>query len=184
MSWVGGNNRATFLRLLSPGQNDRILDVGSGKGEIAAIVQQAGSSEVHALDPDSKKISAAQRDNPKLKTCVSGSESIPYESGFFDKVYSTMAVHHFADQEKSFREIARVMKPGGVLVIVDVAPNSLSGRFMQFLENAIFRAHLKFLTLEQLVGQLGREGEFAVTESKADGSRYFVQAVKRSTGGA
>jgi ubiquinone/menaquinone biosynthesis C-methylase UbiE len=184
MSWVGGNNRATFLRLLSPGQNERILDVGSGKGDIAAMVQQAGSSEVYALDPDSKKINAAQKNNPSLKACVSGSESIPYDDGFFDKVYSTMAVHHFTDQEKSFREIARVMKPDGILVIVDVTPNSTPGRFMRLLENGVLRARLRFLTLEQIVGQLGRGGEFRVDEAKADGSRYFVKAFKRSAGGA
>jgi len=179
MSWVKNDaRRTTFLQLLSPGPNQTILDVGAGKGDVAALVQQAGSCEVHALDPDSKRIALLQREHPNVKACLSGSESIPYDGGFFDKVYSTMAVHHFADQEKSFREIARVLKPGGTLVIADISTRSFLGKLGGFFENTIMRAHLRFLNLEELVAMLGREGEFAVKEAKEGGSGYFVQAVK------
>lgn len=142
------------------------------------MVQATGSSEVHALDPDKKRIELVRRERPNLKTCLSGSESIPYEDGFFDKVYSTLAVHHFTDQEKSIGEIARVLKPGGILVVVDVTPQSLFGRISRFLENVLMRGHLHFLSLEEFVGMLRREGEFEVKETKADGQGYFVQAVK------
>jgi ubiquinone/menaquinone biosynthesis C-methylase UbiE len=166
------------MRLLSPGANEKILDVGAGRGDVGALVQQTGSSEVHVLDPDSKRIEMAQKNHPNLKTCVSGSESIPYPDGFFDKAYSTLAVHHFTDQPKSFRELARVLKPGGLLVIVDIVPKSLLGRLGRFMENGIMRAHLKFLDLDELVRLLNQEGEFAVNETGAEGAGYYVQAVK------
>jgi ubiquinone/menaquinone biosynthesis C-methylase UbiE len=170
------------LRLLSPGPSERVLDVGAGKGEVAAIVQETGQCEVYVLDPDRKKIETVQRERPNLKACVSGAESIPFEGGFFDKAYSTLAVHHFGDQEKAFGEIARVLKPGGTLVIVDINPRSLLGRLGRFVENVIARAHLKFLNLEELVGMLNREGEYDVKESASRGSGYFVQAMKKPTG--
>ena len=179
MSWIRNETRrATFLQLLSPGPNDRILDVGAGKGDVAALVQQTGSCDVYALDPDKRRIAVASKTHPDVKTCVSGSESIPYEDGFFDKVYSTMAVHHFTDQVKSFKEIARVLKPGGILVVVDINSRSFLGRLGRFLENTVMRSHLHFLTLEELVVMLGREGELVVRESKESGPGYVVQAVK------
>jgi ubiquinone/menaquinone biosynthesis C-methylase UbiE len=179
LSWTRNEARRTaFLRLLSPGPSEKILDVGAGKGDVASLVQQTGSCEVHALDPDKKRIEIAKREHPNVKTCASGSESIPYESGSFDKVYSTMAVHHFADQEKSFREIARVLKPGGTLVIADISTRSFLGKLGGFFENTLMRAHLRFLSLEELVAMLGREGEFVVKEGEESGSGYFVQAVK------
>jgi demethylmenaquinone methyltransferase / 2-methoxy-6-polyprenyl-1,4-benzoquinol methylase len=179
VSWIKNDaRRTTFLRLLSPGPNDKILDIGAGKGDVAALVQQSGSCEVHALDPDKKRIELAQKVHPNVKTCLSGSESIPYEDGFFDRVYSTMAVHHYANQEKSFKEIARVLKPGGVLVIADISPRRLLGKIGQFFENTIMRSHLRFLNQEELVAMLGREGEFVVKETEESGPGYFVQAVK------
>ena len=142
------------------------------------MVQLAGSSEVYILDPDSKRIATAQKEHPNLKTCVSGSESIPYENGFFDKAYSTLAVHHFTDQEKSFREIGRVLKPGGTLVIVDINPKSLLGGVVRFFEKTIMRAHLHFLKLEELVAMLGNMEGLVVRESQEGGPGYFVLAVK------
>jgi ubiquinone/menaquinone biosynthesis C-methylase UbiE len=179
LSWTKNDaRRTTFLQFLSPGPNERILDVGAGRGDVAAMVQQEGSCDVYALDPDKKRIGLAQKEHPSLKACVSGSDSIPYEDGFFDRVYSTMAVHHFANQEESFREIARVLKPGGTLVIVEINRGSMLGKLGRFIENTIMRGHLRFLYLEELVAMLGREGEFSVKETKESGPSYFVQAVR------
>jgi len=179
LSWVKNDvRRAAFLRLLSPGPNDKILDVGAGKGDVAALVQQTGSCDVYALDPDEKRIGLAQKMHRNVKVCVGGSESIPYEGGFFDKVYSTMAVHHFADQEKSFKEIARVLRSGGVLVVLDISSRSFLGRLGGFLGSAVMRSHLRFLNRDELVAMLGREGEFVVKEAKESGQGYFVQAIK------
>jgi len=182
LSWVKNDVRRTaFLQLLSPSPNDKILDVGAGKGDVAALVQQTASCDVYALDPDERRIGLAQKMHPNVKVCVAGSESIPYEGGFFDKVYSTMAVHHFADQEKSFREIGRVLRSGGVLVVVDISSRSFLGRLGWFLENGVMRSHLHFLSREELVTMLGREGEFVVGEAKESGPGYLLQAVKRET---
>jgi len=179
LSWIKNEARRTvFLGLLAPGPGEKILDVGAGKGDVAVVVQRTGLCDVYALDPDQRRLGLAQAEHPNVKICVSGSESIPYEDGFFDKVYSTMAVHHFADQEKSFREIARVLKPGGTLVIADISTRSFLGKVGRFIENTIMRAHLRFLSLEELVAMLGRGGEFVVKETEANGSGYFVRAVK------
>jgi ubiquinone/menaquinone biosynthesis C-methylase UbiE len=66
-------------------------------------VQQASGSEVHALDPNVKRIQFIQEHYPKLKPCLSASDAIPYADAFFDKVYSTAAVHHFPDQHNILR---------------------------------------------------------------------------------
>lgn len=179
MSWINNERyRTAFIRLLSPSPNEKILDVGAGKGQVASFVQLEGSSEVHVLDPNKKRIVFLQRKHPNLKTCLSGSDSIPYVDGFFDKVYSTMAVHHFPDQQKSFRELARVLKPDGLFVIVDISPRTLLGKVSNFWENTILRSHLTFLDLEQLVGLLTHEGRFEVGEAHEEGPGYFVRAVR------
>jgi ubiquinone/menaquinone biosynthesis C-methylase UbiE len=179
LSWVRNERYlTTFLRLLSPGPNERILDVGAGKGVVAELVQRTGSSEVHALDPSEKRIEFMQRERPNLRTCLSSADSIPYPDGTFDKAYSTLSVHHFNDKQTSFRELARVLRPGGTLVIVDISPKTLVGRINRWWENGIRREHLVFLDLDELVGLLKQEGRFEVRETKAGGPGYFVQALK------
>jgi ubiquinone/menaquinone biosynthesis C-methylase UbiE len=177
LNWIDSDqNGSTFLQLLSPNSNERILDVGAGKGTIAALVQRSGRSEVYALDPNEKRIAFVNENHPELKTCLSGSDSIPYPDGFFDKVYSTMAVHHFPDQRKSFKEFARVMKRGGVLVIVEITPSTFLGRLARFFENVILRSHLSFLGVDELARMLMQDGDFEIRETKHNSSVYFVQA--------
>lgn len=48
-------------------------------------------------------------------------EDIPFLDGFFDIVISRLAFHHFTDPNAAFHEMARVVKPGGRLVLVDMA---------------------------------------------------------------
>ena len=48
-------------------------------------------------------------------------EDIPFLDGFFDIVISRLAFHHFTDPNAAFHEMARIVKPGGRLVLVDMA---------------------------------------------------------------
>ena len=185
MTWIDSDrNRATFLQLLSPNPNERILDVGTGKGTVAALVQRSGRSEVYALDPNKKRLALVKEKHPELKTCLSGSDVMPYPDGFFDKVYSTMAVHHFPDQRKSLREFGRVVKPGGLLVIVEISPHTLLGGLARFFENGILRSHLRFLAIDELAEVLKRNGDFEIGERRQGSSVYFVQATRGMGGPA
>jgi ubiquinone/menaquinone biosynthesis C-methylase UbiE len=58
-----------------------------------------------------------------------------------------MAMHHFPDQQGSFSEIARVLKPGGIMVVVDINPKTFLGKLARFFENSIMRSHLSFWRL-------------------------------------
>jgi len=149
MSWISSESRrSTFLSMLSPRPGEKILDVGAGKGAIASVVQNAGKSEVYALDPNKKRVAFIEKNHPNLKGSVGDADKVPFPDGFFDKVYSTMAVHHYHDQRRSFKELARVLKPGGLLVVADLIPSSSMARLGRFIANVILRLHLKFLTPE------------------------------------
>jgi ubiquinone/menaquinone biosynthesis C-methylase UbiE len=175
MPWFDSEaNRAAFLKLLAPGPGEKILDVGAGLGIIADSVRSTGGSEVYAADHSERRIAKMRETYPLLKSCVANSESLPFPDSYFDKVYSTLAMHHFKDERKSIQEFARVLKPGGLLLIVELRPFSARGVFLG-LENAIMRLHLKRLDMNQLAEELKEQrfefrtmtvGSFVYIESR------------------
>jgi ubiquinone/menaquinone biosynthesis C-methylase UbiE len=101
----------------------RILDVGCGTGyllrELAARVLAA--AELAGIDAAPAMIetaSAAARDD-RLRFSEAAAERIPFPAETFDLVVSTTSFDHWADQQAGLTECARVLTPGGHLVLVD-----------------------------------------------------------------
>lgn len=56
-----------------------------------------------------------KRERSKLKSRLGSAENLPFHDSFFDRAYSTMALHHFSDLGKALGEFARILKPCGYL---------------------------------------------------------------------
>ena len=179
MPWFDSEtNLSIFFEMLAPGVGERILDVGAGRGIVANKVMKKGGSEVYAADHDQARVARMRTAFPSLKSYVAETESLPFEDSFFDKVYSTMAFHHFADIRKPLHEFARVLKPGGALMIVEIKPDSGQGRFLRFVENAIHRSHVKCMDMDQLTAIVKDDGEFEIRKATANSYVYFVLCAK------
>ena len=173
------SNRQLFLALLSPSSGEKILDVGAGKGVVARWVLEASNgAEVYAIDPDTKRVSSMRQHSPELKSHVAGVESIPFPDSFFDKVYTTMAVHHFESINKAVRELSRVLKQGGLLVILDVDPRYGRGRLLRFFENGILRRGARFVEEGQLVSVIEATRDLRISRSTRSRSGYFIQCTR------
>ncbi len=104
-----------------------MLDVGCGTGtlaiEVARRVGRAG--RVAGVDPGIQQIararSKAARRNLPIDFQIGVIEHLPFSDQTFDVVLSTLMMHHLPDSLKrqGLAEIARVLKPGGRLVIAD-----------------------------------------------------------------
>jgi ubiquinone/menaquinone biosynthesis C-methylase UbiE len=180
LAWMrSDSDRELFFRWLSPGAEDRVLDVGAGKGVVARRVLEAGVRDVYALEPSQKSVAAMKRNSPQLKASVSGAEKMPFPDSFFTKVYTTMALHHFSSLDRALAEVARVLVSGGTFLILDVDPSFGRGRVMRFIENGLFRRHLTFLNQAQLVEKIAASADFEVTEQSRGRVGYFVSCVRK-----
>lgn len=107
----------------------KVLDLGSGMGGPAVALTRAGAI-VYGLDLNEAycKISRlrARRYNIDLSVLVGVAESTPFPDNFFDGVLCMDVIEHVAAPELVLREIARVLKPGGVCV--SSAPNRFAFR--------------------------------------------------------
>lgn len=117
--------RTLTLARLRPGE--QALDVGCGTGTLALDVQHrvGATGRVCGIDPGEEQIArarakAARRHLP-IEFEVGVIEQLPFPDQTFDVVLSTLMMHHLPASLKrqGLAEIARVLKPGGRLVIAD-----------------------------------------------------------------
>jgi len=171
-------NWGPFFSALAPVAGEKILDVGAGKGSVAyRVFQESNGAEVYAVDPNEKRVASMRRDYPALKSSVAGAEILPFSDSFFDKVYTTMALHHYSDLDKALKEIGRVLKPGGHFVVVEVDPASKQGKAFRFF-GRLTGEHMSLMSEDQLVSTLGAKDGFKVGSSAKLKSRYIIQVTR------
>lgn len=99
-----------------------LLDVGCGTG--ALLLAAAGTLPATRLvgaDPAEQMVRIAHRRLPADAVAVcAGADGLPFADGTFDLVVCTMSFNFWPRPEAALREVARVLSPGGVLVIADL----------------------------------------------------------------
>jgi arsenite methyltransferase len=114
------NSQALELLDLSPG--DRVLEVGFGGGGALAKILARGHF-VAAIDPSEASVCAARRRfgeqlrRGRLRICPACAEKLPFEADSFDRALSVNTIYFWADAGRGLREIHRVLKSGGRLVL-------------------------------------------------------------------
>lgn len=98
------------------------LELGAGTGFFSLNLKQAGVlDQVHVTDLSPGMVAAAQANAVQLGFQVEGrvadAERIPYDDNTFDIVVGHAVIHHIPDVEAAFREMLRVLKPGGRFVV-------------------------------------------------------------------
>jgi SAM-dependent methyltransferase len=97
----------------------RALDVGSGEGRFCRMLR-ANDVEVLGVDPTHTLIAtAASRDTP-ARYIRGGAESLPFADDTFDLVVTYLSLIDIPDVESALGEMARVLAPGGTLLIANL----------------------------------------------------------------
>jgi len=91
----------------------RVADVGAGTGKLTATLTGLGV-EVTAVEPDPQMLAELRRAMPAVRSVTGSAEAIPLPDASLDAVLAGQAMHWF-DMDRALPEIARVLRPGGVL---------------------------------------------------------------------
>ncbi|MES3162433.1 MAG: methyltransferase domain-containing protein [Halorubrum sp.] len=112
---------------------ERLLDVGGGSGRAAAALT---GPEITVVDAAIGMLSRADRVRG-LSTVAGDAGRLPFRDAAVDAVLIVDAFHHLPDQGAALLEAARVLAPGGVLVIREFDPTHPLGRALAAAEHAI-----------------------------------------------
>jgi len=118
-------DRLVRLARLESGQS--VLDIGCGTGSLAlAAKRRVGpAGTVHGIDAGPEMIARARKKAARARLDVEFTtavvEAMPFADGDFDAVLSSLMLHHLprAVREECVRETQRVLKPGGLALVVD-----------------------------------------------------------------
>lgn len=151
-------------RLVQQFYSPKVLDLGSGAGHVsfysAPFAQQVTAYD---LSDDMLKVvaeSAKQKNLPNIKTVKGIAESLPFDDNQFDVVISRFSAHHWQDVPLALREMRRVCKPNGKVMMIDImAPASpLFDTFLQTIEMLRDTSHVRDYSnseWQQMFGQAG-----------------------------
>jgi len=117
----------------------RLLDIGGGTGRVASALLKDVDEVVIA---DVSRGMLKQTHRPTLKPVCSHSESLPFADNFFERAIMVDAMHHVIDQTTSAREMYRVLKPGGRIIIEEPDINTFGVKLIALAEKLLLmRSH-------------------------------------------
>jgi ubiquinone/menaquinone biosynthesis C-methylase UbiE len=118
-----GDELKLLLELAGDATNKKVLDIATGGGHTALAFAKAGAYVTATdLTPTMLETAKAFITSQGVDTVTfqeASAEALPFEDKSFDIVACRIAAHHFAEPKKFVTEVARVLKPAGIFLLVD-----------------------------------------------------------------
>jgi ubiquinone/menaquinone biosynthesis C-methylase UbiE len=109
----------------------KVLDVGTGFGMNVAFLARRLSKDsvIWTVDPSREvltdvKAALGSEGARRVKFVEASADDLDFDDGFFDFVVSVMVLHHIEKLQPALKEMARVLKPGGTLLVIDYLPKA------------------------------------------------------------
>jgi ubiquinone/menaquinone biosynthesis C-methylase UbiE len=115
--------RKRMLEILEPSAGERILEVGPGTGYYSIpVAEQLEGGTLTVFDIQQEMLDHVEREASKraitnIEPALGDAQSLPFDDGSFDAAYLVTVLGEIPDQDAALREIARVVRPGGRLVV-------------------------------------------------------------------
>lgn len=146
----------------------RVVDVGCGTGLLLEmLLARHPGAHASGVDLSPEMLSRARsRLGGRAKLLLGDAAALPLASSRFDAVVSSSALHHWPRPERALGEIARVLRPGGQLVVTDWSDDHLPTRLLSGLLRWTDPSHHRTYSVRELRGMLQRAGFRAIEDRR------------------
>lgn len=155
--------------------SDVVLDLGAGTGYFTLPASRMTEKEVYALDLEPRMLALLQEKVRQTEAAANvhvlqgAIENIPLESQSVDKIIASLVLHESDDLKKTLREMQRVLRPGGRILIIEWEKQ-------QTEEGPPLSERIAVEEMEETIRNVGMEIERRVREN----GMYYLLHVKQS----
>ncbi|MFW6048534.1 MAG: class I SAM-dependent methyltransferase [Candidatus Natronoplasma sp.] len=151
---------------------DTVLDVGGGQGILLESLQKEKPGiDVVLLDSSLQMVRRS-----KTNKVLGNASKNPFSDGSFDHILCLDALHHFENKKESLREMIRVLKHDGDIIILELDTKSPLTKFIEFVEKLLGEPSY-FFEPEVLERFFSNNG-FETTIHTLNSYEYILQAKK------
>lgn len=158
---------------LGIGPEHRVLDLGCGRGFYLNFTRRLyPEADVVGIELDRPLLDIARRQVPGARVLCGSAYDLPFADASFDRIIFSEVIEHIPDDEAALREVARVLKPGGIVAITTPHANyplawDPINRVLEWLGlppirrgvlAGIWANHVRLYTPEDLVGKVAAAG--------------------------
>ena len=159
-----------LVQLLLPNPSGLYLDIGCGTGNYTIVLANRGIN-FYGVEPSEKMLNIASSRNAKVNWLLGVAEKIPVNNNMFDGAIATLTIHHWADINKAFREIYRVLNHDSKFVIFTSTPDQMKGYWLNHYFPKMLRNSISQMPSFEIIEKAAIETGFVITNIE----KYFIQ---------
>jgi ubiquinone/menaquinone biosynthesis C-methylase UbiE len=140
-SYRDEQHQVVIPHLLQPKENETILEAGCGYGRVTRMIVPYGP-KIIGVDISKTMVDFCSESFPvNFRACIADITELPFADSSFDKVICNGTIEHVENPEKAIKELVRVLKPGGIILVSATNSWSLYAP-IKILRNVLFKSEI------------------------------------------